>query len=34
MKVKQESFDVHFTGDVHSSEGDWEIRLIDSFSKH
>ena len=29
MKVKQESFHVHFADGVHSDEGDWELRLID-----
>ena len=28
-KVKQESFHLHFAYGVHSSEGDWEVRLID-----
>ena len=25
-KVKQEPFDAHFADDVHSGEGDWEVR--------
>ena len=25
-KVKQESFHAHFADDVHSGEGDWEVR--------
>ena len=28
MKVKQESFHVHFADGVHSGEDDWEIKLI------
>ena len=28
-KVKQESFHTHFADGPHSSEGDWEVRLID-----
>ena len=28
-KVKQESFHAHFADDIHSGEGDWEVRLID-----
>ena len=28
-KVKQESFHSHFADDIHSGEGDWEVRLID-----
>ena len=28
MKVKQDSFHVHFADGVHSGEGDWEVRLI------
>ena len=29
MKVKQESFHVHFANGVHSGEEDWEVTLID-----
>ena len=28
-KVKQESFHAHFADDIHSGEGDLEVRLID-----
>ena len=29
LKVKQETFHVHFADDVHSGEGGWKVRLIE-----